>query len=711
VTPPSGESVTIEGFYNQDFTLSEHPDGWDRLRPKGEPTWTFRYTPTETGVHTWVALLEEGDTITELGSESFVAAKESNNAGFIGVAPNGTHFETSQGAPFYPVGLNIAWAHRKGLFDYERWFDLCESNGVNIARVWMGPLAWPIQRSPTPPDGQFRDPGTGYVKHYLFPEQLDRQPPGEPDPYAGAGKVDLAHAWRYDQLLEMAEASNIKLMLCLHSFNSFRLSQMWPDNPYNQAASGMLKKPGDFFTSEEARRKTKQMLRYLVARYGYSTTIFAWELFNEVDNFEEYDIQTAAPWHREMAEYLKSIDPNKHLVSTSFVGSENAPINSLEAIDFTQTHLYDSPSMPATIAYWNNHMSEAYDKPHLVGEFGLAEKQTVFRGGKFTDPTGRHLESGLWASLASKGAGTALPWYWEYYLEPLDLYTRFKPISVVASRLPWTEQSWSTIDNIQFTLVDDTDQTSGTLLLLPGQGSFSNAPFNQPQKLEVARDGTTTPSTASLSRFIHGIKNHPELHNPLTLEGDFPAGARHTIKIRSVSSHGGAKLVVRVDGDERLHKDSPPLPTPGGPMHQYNGVYSINIPEGEHSVTIDNTGADWFEATYTLESFLDPDAIAMDAFGSQGDIGTAFIYLANPSHRWEYINRGLQPASVPATQMTLNGMNADTYQIEYISTNDGSCESIQHLSANNGVLTIDVPQFHKDIAFLLFPVSPAKGES
>lgn len=38
----------------------------------------------------------------------------------------------------------------------------------------------------------------------------------------------------------------------------------------------------DFFTNERARADYKQRLRYLVARYGYSTSIFAWEFFNEV---------------------------------------------------------------------------------------------------------------------------------------------------------------------------------------------------------------------------------------------------------------------------------------------------------------------------------------------------------------------------------------------------------------------------------------------
>lgn len=38
----------------------------------------------------------------------------------------------------------------------------------------------------------------------------------------------------------------------------------------------------DFFTNAEAIADYKNRLRYLVARYAYSTSVFAWEFFNEV---------------------------------------------------------------------------------------------------------------------------------------------------------------------------------------------------------------------------------------------------------------------------------------------------------------------------------------------------------------------------------------------------------------------------------------------
>lgn len=42
----------------------------------------------------------------------------------------------------------------------------------------------------------------------------------------------------------------------------------------------------DFFIDERAIADYKNRLRYIVARYGYSTSVFAWEFFNEVHSTE-----------------------------------------------------------------------------------------------------------------------------------------------------------------------------------------------------------------------------------------------------------------------------------------------------------------------------------------------------------------------------------------------------------------------------------------
>ncbi len=71
-----------------------------------------------------------------------------------------------------------------------------------------------------------------------------------------------------------------------------------------------------------------------MARWGYATNLFAWEFWNEVPPTPE---QVA--WVAEMAAYLKEIDPNRHMVSTTY---GDASTWDCPDIDFTMTHFYGS---------------------------------------------------------------------------------------------------------------------------------------------------------------------------------------------------------------------------------------------------------------------------------------------------------------------------------------------------------------------------------
>ena len=87
------------------------------------------------------------------------------------------------------------------------------------------------------------------------------------------------------------------------------------------------------------------LLRYFVARYGYSTSIMAWELFNEVQFVdrirEKNDWDTVGKWHDEMAKYVRSIDTNHHLITTS---------SELDKPIWNQTDYYQGHGYPASVA-------------------------------------------------------------------------------------------------------------------------------------------------------------------------------------------------------------------------------------------------------------------------------------------------------------------------------------------------------------------------
>ena len=63
---------------------------------------------------------------------------------------------------------------------------------------------------------------------------------------------------------------------------------------------------------DEAIQHARNLLRYVVARWGYSTHVAAWEYFNEMDPGRPTD-----RFYHELGEYLEQIDVYGHLRSTS----------------------------------------------------------------------------------------------------------------------------------------------------------------------------------------------------------------------------------------------------------------------------------------------------------------------------------------------------------------------------------------------------------
>lgn len=104
---------------------------------------------------------------------------------------------------------------------------------------------------------------------------------------------------------------------------------------------------------------TRNKLRYVVARWGYSTNIAAWEFFNEIDNavFTQQDSlliphDAVTLWHGEMSRYLKDIGPYQHLVTTSVPHRDILGMNSIEIPSIYPDYI------------------QTFGKPYVVGEFG-----------------------------------------------------------------------------------------------------------------------------------------------------------------------------------------------------------------------------------------------------------------------------------------------------------------------------------------------------
>ena len=213
----------------------------------------------------------------------------------------------------------------------------------------------------------------------------------------------------------------------------------------------------DFFTDTRALRIEKNFIRYIVARWGYATNILCWELWNEVANMADGEVlsqqtqRNMVQWHNQMTDYIRSIDPHHHPISTSLgSGKDLATLKKVfDDMDFVQNHNYQNIQKAASREQFTHVLyqetakaRENYpDKPFFMGEFGFGQ------GGSkpsydLKDPKGIDLHNSLWASAFSGSMGPASFWYWEN-LDKNNWYHHFKPLLTFFGNLPVLSDSFT----------------------------------------------------------------------------------------------------------------------------------------------------------------------------------------------------------------------------------------------------------------------------
>ncbi len=666
---PDGRELLVPGFFYQPYERALE-NGTQVLTKAGEAKWMVRFAPQQEGEYEIsLEAVNQGQTMAT--EPLIVPVKGAAGPGFIYKSKrNPYYFEYETGEPYFAIGENVCWPQSGGTYDFDNWLPPLAENGGNYLRLWASGFS------------QFA---------------LEHNEPGRPD--CGLGRYDQVRAWNTDYVLELCERLSIMAMYCIDSFNFLRKSPPYPAwnlNPYATEFGGMIDEPEQFFTNPDARKLYKQRLRYIVARWGYSPNIFSWEFWNEVDIIEKYLSADSVAWHDEMAKYLRSIDPWGHLITTSFAGTGgDDAVNALDTIEYTMAHNYNSPDMAAMISGWSRKYLSQFEKPFYFGEFG-----TDVDGQKeHLDKEGVYLHNGLWAGLACGNAGTAMTWWWDSYVHPKNMYPLFKPVAEFVKGLPLLDKEWRDLVFDTPVFIKAPEHPAPKRLLLNPQGvSWEPAPFNQPQTFDLGKEGKLT-RPELLPRVLHGVRNHPNLHNPVTFEVDYTYPGTFAILVGGVSGYGGAGLEISLDGQLVLQKDFPQLsPDDHATITKYDGEYSIEVPAGKHSIKVENTGEDWFYTDFAFNEGFAQYSPNLRVLGRQAE-DWAFGWVQNSGHTWQQVATYGDPPVVEPARFLLRGLEEGEYLIAFFDTYTGKPLSDQPAEVANGVLAIELPAIAKDLAF------------
>jgi len=417
---PSGRSMTVPAFLYQAFTRAQGAAG-DSVTPSGEPEWRIRFMPPETGTFSVKVLARDRSGFIESTPVRF-EVRPGTGHGYLRVSPGDPHyFEFQDGTPFFAIGENMASG---SLDDFERWISNLGKNLGNYGRIWIGNPSLALELGPV---GEYR----------------------------------LDNAWRLDQVMAFSEQFGIYQKLCLDWVRhitpppppeqrpaNFSLPDYAyrEDYAYRTANGGPCETMRDIFTMPEARRLFKARIRYTVARWGYSTNVMGWELWNEMNAI---DARAGRPeivilWNQEMNRYFKIVDPYQHMTTNS-LGGYWPEFWTLPENEFAQVHGYygwhqpeDEYNARDMFLFMSKRLAQIqnYKKPYLFSEFGVMFNRPLIEGLP-KDPEGVHFHNGLWTPLAFGAAGKGQSWFWRM-VDANKWYGHFQALANFVKDIPWT---------------------------------------------------------------------------------------------------------------------------------------------------------------------------------------------------------------------------------------------------------------------------------
>ncbi|MHC4248075.1 MAG: LamG-like jellyroll fold domain-containing protein [Planctomycetota bacterium] len=695
VITPSLETMRVPGFLYRAFErrlveVPEEPyegdaaedDYWaedaepkmvikELIEPTGAPRWLVRLSFPKPG--RYLARVTARDVTGEVTSDPItILVLPADVPGLVRRhETDRRYFVTERGENFFPTGANVCWGGPRGTFNYDEWLPRYAYEGCNFFRVWLSP------------------PWTTFAMNTAE---------------SGFDGIDLGNAWRLDHVLETAEVLDMKVMLCIDSFNILRsnllLYGLYEDAPYARAQGGPTLRPSEYFTHPRSLRAYRNRLRYLVARYGWSSAVFAWEFWNEVDITDEYDPKIVAAWHAEMADLLRDLDPWRHLITTSYAAPKGDPaVTGLPGMDLVQTHSYGGNDMARELGNRSKAREIPKDRPHFFGEFGILASgdETAKR-----DPSGIHLHNGLYSSVGQGRAGTPMTWWWDSYVHEKDLYSIFGAFARWVEGFDFVAQK-ARRAKISILCEKPVDVRPG--FLAPVLGTWEKATFNRGLNVRVDRKGLAT-FTITPSENLHGQGFHRGLHNPVTFELDAPEPAIFGVRVKGVSGYGDGNLRIEVDRKLVLKER---FPVPEGNekevLTQYNEVYEVEVPAGRHRVRVANTGKDWISVAAYHIPWLEAAKIGDDRLRAWGVVGDrmALVWIQNRDYTWSNATRGdYEPRSVRDATATVHGLAPGRWTVEHWDTWEGRVTKTEEATAGeDGDLTLELPDVAEDAAFRL----------
>jgi hypothetical protein len=489
----NGTQYKRSAFYYRDFNVTNN--AW--VENPTEYMHRVRVAPPQTGNGTfyfevWVnGVLQNPNVYNNFGT---FTVTPSNNHGHLTTANtnNTRKFFHEDGTPFFGVGQNL-WAPGDNVepcidqqysscvspTTYSKlrgWIDDMADNGGNFTRLRIERFQFPVM--------------------WANQQYLQNDPPADNDlsKYLVNYDNNQKHMWELDQTFNKLEERDVHAIISLLQDQDFSINSVYDDpinkdiwalNPYSAILGQGQANCKTFFANANAQTIYKKYLDYVIARWGYSTSLGGWMMVNETANLGIDVIGgdatngyiTNSPynsdltfrshvdsWICDMKFYMEQQYP-WHPTTTGLTGfdivnnnnTQTSVYRNIPCLNFWSQNDYtpyvNSQNQTYFLRDWYRFgtAKQYFDdyKPFIWGELGMPDISNDID--KYNDRT---FHNANWISIISGALGTGMYWNDMPQAGGINHRANFKAIKAFTNAVDWS-QPWIPI-------VDDFDDRFGT---------------------------------------------------------------------------------------------------------------------------------------------------------------------------------------------------------------------------------------------------------
>lgn len=412
------------GFYMEEFQVDADGQALKQVASSRFP-WRLRLSFEQAGNYKLVVQLYTRETgISTFQDTLRISVRSGDQKGPLLRVTGKSYLQYSTGAPFFGISETLPPFNNENANHYDE-------TGINHEAPYYPSN---VVRSMKEIIRDFAVNGGNYLKYYFMPNSIDLE--WDSLGYYGSCQ-NRAHD--LDQIFAEIERQGVYLQLGVWTWEQFNSNWVkgyfgWENHPYRKIP-GVIN-PEDLFKSRNACEPNrpaleymKRKIRYVLARWGYSSNFATLELMTEMDQLgtlpDSWNFQCnkrPSTFENEayasLAAYAKSIQPRIFTgAGVANFQSGNADLFKSPQIDFSDYHYYtDVQNIGNFHAYISQYLALRNGKPFHCGEYGFRGigSDACWYNAFGTDPDPKtDFRNTLWSSSFS-GAFTSAMYFWTY---------------------------------------------------------------------------------------------------------------------------------------------------------------------------------------------------------------------------------------------------------------------------------------------------------